>query len=39
MSCCGHGTRQVGRGQTLQLILQLSPTVLTVRPSQLKTQI
>ena len=38
-SCRGRGTRQVGRGQALQLILQLSPTVLTVRPSQLKTQI
>ena len=38
-SCCGRGTRQIGRGRALQLILQLSPTVLTVRPSQLKTQI
>ena len=38
-SCRGCSTRQVGRGQALQLILQLSPTVLTVRPSQLKAQI
>ena len=38
-SYCGRGTRQVERGQALQLILQLSPTVLTVRASQLKTQI
>ena len=37
--CCGRGTRQVGRGQALQLILQFSPTVPTVWPSQLKTQI
>ena len=38
-SCRGCSTRQVGRGQALQLILQLSPTVPTVWPSQLKTQI